>query len=333
MEDFFVSYNKADKSWAIGLADWLDQAGFTAILQELDFVAGSNFPSEMHRALKVAQRLILVLSPDYLSSKFAESEWTAAFVSDPTNERRTLIPVRVRECRPDGLLRPIVYIDLVGLAVEQARGKFLSEITAAVEGRRTTGLPPVAPGSETKPPSVSQTATGKNITQVAGDYHRYDSPPAQKVFITPRPDAVNPAQRQQVQKWIENLVENTVGISRDRAFGMWWKRFKSRFRLDKYEELLAADFADAGDWYRQQMAILTRKLKTAAPDAWRSARIDAIKNAMRRLGFDDSNKAAYYDELATRLKMKKPFSSLNDLTKRDLERVYNVVLRDARGLG
>src|SRR5208282_3888716 len=55
MEDFFISYNKADKVWAEGLANWLDQAMFTTILQEQDFVAGSNFVSEMHHALKSAK--------------------------------------------------------------------------------------------------------------------------------------------------------------------------------------------------------------------------------------------------------------------------------------
>jgi hypothetical protein len=330
MRDFFISYTGADKAWAEGVARWLHEAGFTYTLQSRDFVAGSNFVIEMHEALQQCQRLILVLSPDYLTAKYPLVEWTAAFAKDPTGSASTLVGVRVRECQPAGLLKPIVYIDLVGLPVEQARGKFLSEIMAAVEGNRTIDESAATPASETKLPSVRQTATGKNITQVAGDYHHYEKPRIEKQIIQPREGAISPALRQQVQQWIESLVENTVGMSRDQAFGMWWNRFKNRFKLDKYEELLAADFAEAGNWYRQQMAILTRKLKVPAPDAWRHARIGAIKQAMRQLGYDDTNKAVFYQELATRLKMKKPFSSLKDLTKRDLERVYNLVLRDAR---
>jgi hypothetical protein len=42
-------------------------------------------------------------------------------------------------------------------------------------------------------------------------------------------------------------------------------------------------------------------------------------------------KEVYYPRLAKRLRMKKPFSSLKDLTKRDLDRVYTMVMRDARG--
>ena len=141
MQDFFISYNKADVIWATGIGDWLDQAGFTIILQTQDFVPGSNFVSEMHRALQTAQRLIMVLSPDYLRAKFPEAEWTAAFASDPTNEKRNLVPVRVRDCQPPGLLKPIVYIDLVGLSAGGARERFLTGIAACLKGKDSNHRP------------------------------------------------------------------------------------------------------------------------------------------------------------------------------------------------
>lgn len=330
MKDFFISYNKTDEAWAEGLAAWLHQAGFTSILQAQDFVAGTNFVSTMHRALRESERLIMVLSPDYLSAKFPESEWTAAFASDPINERQTLIPVRVRECKPDGLLKPFVYIDLVGLSAEQARGKFLSEIIAAVEGRRISRASAVPATPDTKPVSISQVAKGTRNIQVAGDYYHYQKAPVEKKVIQPREGAISTEQRRQIQLWIEDLVDNTVGKTRDVAFGMWWKRFKNRFRVDKYEELLASQFEEARSWHRQQRAILARGWKNTLPDAWRDARVGAIHAAMRQMGVD---KLTYYAEAARRLKMKKPFSSLTDLTKRDLERVYNLVLRDARDSG
>src|SRR5687767_6182746 len=109
MQDFFISYNKADVHWTMGLGDWLEQAGYTTVFQQQDFVPATNFAAEMHKALQNMKRMIMVLSPDYLTAKFPMAEWTAAFATDPTCENRTLIPVRVRDCKPDGLLRPIVY--------------------------------------------------------------------------------------------------------------------------------------------------------------------------------------------------------------------------------
>jgi hypothetical protein len=174
--------------------------------------------------------------------------------------------------------------------------------------------------------TIQQTATGQNITQVAGDYHNYEKPKAPKVVITPPPGAVTPAELRQITEWIENLVANTVGMTQDRAFGMWRNRFKRRFDLTKSEQLLSAQMPDVEQWHRQQLAILKRGLKTKAPDAWRNARYAAIHIAIEEMGVE---KLAYYAQISARLKMKKAFTSLKQLTKRDLERVYTMVLRDA----
>jgi len=328
MDDFFISYNKADKHWAEGLGNWLDRAMFSTILQEQDFVAGSNFVSQMHGALKSAQRLILVLSPDYLSSKFAESEWTAAFVSDPTNMKSTLIPVRVRDCQPDGLLKPIVYIDLINLSPEQAHQKFISEIKAAIKGKRKTRSDNPSPEEQARTSNVNQSIAGDNNVQVAGDYHHYAKPTKPKIIVTPPPGAVSTSELKQIDSWIESLAESTINKPRSTAFGMWRNRFKYRFKLTRSEQLLSVQMPEVEAWYRQQLAIQKRGWKTKAPDEWRKARYAAIHMAMQQMGV---NKLAYYVQLSARLKMKKPFTTTTTLTKKDLERVYIMVLSDARG--
>jgi len=115
MQHFFISYNSADRTWAEWIAWQLEEAGYTTVLQAWDFRPGSNFVLEMQRAATEAERTIAVLSPDYLGALFTQPEWTAAFAQDPTGEKGTLLPVRVRECNLKGLLPQIIYIDLVGL--------------------------------------------------------------------------------------------------------------------------------------------------------------------------------------------------------------------------
>jgi hypothetical protein len=160
-------------------------------------------------------------------------------------------------------------------------------------------------------------------TQVKNVYHR---PPKIKVVLERREGVISSAQARQVQQWIETLVENTIGIKREQAFGMWQNRFKNRFKIARYDELAADLFPEAKAWYRQQMAISMRGLKTKAPDAYRNARYGAIKHAMKIMGAD---KEDYYSKLSVRLKMRKAFSSLTELTNRDLDRAYNMVMRDA----
>jgi hypothetical protein len=125
VKDFFVSYNSADREWAEWIAGQLEQAGYTTVIQAWDFGPGGNFVLAMQKAAEEAKRTIAVLSPDYLSAQFTWPEWAAAFVQDPTGEKRQLVPVRVRPCELQGLMRPIVYIDLVDCHESSARDRLL----------------------------------------------------------------------------------------------------------------------------------------------------------------------------------------------------------------
>ena len=144
MPDFFVSYTAIDEPWAEWIGWAVEENGFVAVLQKWDFAAGSNFVLEMQRATAEAKRTIAVLSPDYLSqSRFGASEWAAAFANDPDGMKRTLVPVRVRACAADGLLKGIVYVDLVGLDENAAKQRLLDNLKGT---RRKPVKAPAFPG-------------------------------------------------------------------------------------------------------------------------------------------------------------------------------------------
>jgi len=156
-KDFFVSYTKTDRNWAEWIAWYLENEGYTCILQKWDFRPGGNFVLDMQEATQ-AERTIAVLSPDYLNATFPQSEWTAAFVQDPTSKDRKLIPVRVRECKPEGLLAAIGYIDLVGRDPQKALEALLQGI------RPNRAKPTSAPafpggGAPSTPHSTSDSST------------------------------------------------------------------------------------------------------------------------------------------------------------------------------
>jgi len=79
MKDFFANCNSADRTWAEWIAWQLEEAGYTTVLQAWDFRPGSNFVLDVQRAATEAERTIAVLSPDYLSARFTQPEWAAAF--------------------------------------------------------------------------------------------------------------------------------------------------------------------------------------------------------------------------------------------------------------
>jgi len=137
--DFFVSFTKHDIDWARWIAGVLELEGYTVIFQEQDMLPGHNVVRQMQLGTAAA-RTIAVLSPAYADRPYPLSEWAAAYVQDPAGVARKLVPVRVEDVEPPGLLAAIVYIDLVGVDRDEARRRLLQGIRQ--ERQRTVTEPP-----------------------------------------------------------------------------------------------------------------------------------------------------------------------------------------------
>jgi hypothetical protein len=154
MRNFFISYTNADKAWAEWIAWTLEEAGFSVIIQAWDFRPGGNFVLDMQRAASGAEKTIVVLSQTYLQSEYTQPEWATAFAQDPQGTARKLIPVRIAECKPTGMLAPIIYVDLLDLPQEDARAVLLG----AFSERAKPSSMPAFPGAESSEVSGAQPA-------------------------------------------------------------------------------------------------------------------------------------------------------------------------------
>lgn len=141
MKDFFISYNKADKEWAKWIAGTLEEYGYTTVIQAWDFEPGNNFILKMQEAISNSKKTILVLSHSYLKSEYCKAEWSAIFNCDPTGDGRKLIPIRVDDVNPDGLLSSIIYIDFVGLEEDVAVKKLLNGVGYSKNPRKKPVFP------------------------------------------------------------------------------------------------------------------------------------------------------------------------------------------------
>jgi TIR domain/Het-E N-terminal domain len=172
--DFFISYRSADRAWAEWIAWELEATGYTVFVQAWDFRPGQNFVHQMQQGASACARTVAVLTPAYFESGFTQSEWYSAFAKDPTGKAGLLLPVRVRECDVEGLLGPIIYIDLMGLDETQARERLLAGINGTrAKPTRAPTFPGLAapvkrakPAFPTTPPSV---ANGSPSVVTAGD--------------------------------------------------------------------------------------------------------------------------------------------------------------------
>ncbi len=165
--DFFVSYNDKDKDWAEWIAWTLEEAGYSVAIQAWDFRPGANFVLEMQNAAEGTDKTIAVLSADYLNADFTQPEWAAALAKDPHGRESRLIPVRVGECSPSGLLGAVVYVDLVDLPEDDAR----SALLGAFSVRSKPTKRPRYPGEEAVAEPVEAERVVSERKEYPGESH------------------------------------------------------------------------------------------------------------------------------------------------------------------
>ena len=126
--DFFISYTGKDSLWAEWIAMQLEDAGYRTIIQAWDFWPGSKFRGRNGRGCKACRTHASRAFPAYLESDYAFAEWAIAFRRDPKGKQGRVLPVRIEHCEIEGLLGPIVCIDLVDLNELQARERLLAGV-------------------------------------------------------------------------------------------------------------------------------------------------------------------------------------------------------------
>ena len=140
-KDFFVSYTDNDEQRAEWIAGILEKAGYSTIIQAWDFRAGESFVNNMHKALINCDRFIAVLSEEYLESLYCQTEWQAAFTKAPGSEKGLFIITKIDNVKPEGLLAPIIYVDLHGIDEAEAERRLLDEVSTEGRPRNKLGFP------------------------------------------------------------------------------------------------------------------------------------------------------------------------------------------------
>jgi serine/threonine protein kinase len=145
LKDFFIIYNRVDRSWAKWVAWELEDAGYSTILPPWSFRPDSDFEMEMRKATAKANRTIVILSPDYLKALGAQSASVSQFRKEVINWQNKLLPICVREAGNEfiKLLESINYIDLAGEDELTARIMLLASVRD--EGIKLA-TPPAFPG-------------------------------------------------------------------------------------------------------------------------------------------------------------------------------------------
>jgi hypothetical protein len=130
LRDFLISYSDYDIAWAEWIGTQVEQAGYSTFLLAWDGRPGNNIILSLDQALRTCRRCLLVLSPAYLQEGLTQAQWAAVFRQDPANEHRRLLPVKVENCQPTGLLATHNPIDLYQLDETEANERLLAFLAA-----------------------------------------------------------------------------------------------------------------------------------------------------------------------------------------------------------
>jgi len=89
----------ADRSKAHWITWTLKDAGHEVAVHDWELPAGGNVPLWMSTKLAWADRLVAVVSPDYVPSRYSPMEWASQIWNDPDGTKGSVIPVVISRRR------------------------------------------------------------------------------------------------------------------------------------------------------------------------------------------------------------------------------------------
>jgi hypothetical protein len=145
--DFYVSVAEADLRWGGWITSQLESADYLVRFDPWDTQAGDDTIQALDSGGQLSQRTVIVWSKDSVDDNDVTNAWHTAFNADRLGKNRALIPVRVDNSRPRGLLGNIKPIELLGLPPDEAGRHLLEQISRSVAGRYRPTTPPTMPTS------------------------------------------------------------------------------------------------------------------------------------------------------------------------------------------
>ncbi len=141
MGKIFISYTGSDVNFATWVAEILEKNEYDVTIQAWDFRPGDNFVEKIDSSLKNCEKMIIILSNNYLNSEWCKAEWTSKIAEQVEQKERKIIPIRIEPIELRGLLKPLVYIDVVDKDETTAQKLILDGIKDTIERKTVHGYP------------------------------------------------------------------------------------------------------------------------------------------------------------------------------------------------
>lgn len=110
--DIFISYSHLNQTWVWQwLLPRLEKAGVTVCIDHACFEPGAPILAEIERAILNSRKTLVVLTPAYLKSEWAELENVLVATLDPAARNRRLLPIVLEACDLPLRLRSLIHLD------------------------------------------------------------------------------------------------------------------------------------------------------------------------------------------------------------------------------
>ncbi|MEJ3743668.1 FxSxx-COOH system tetratricopeptide repeat protein [Actinomycetes bacterium KLBMP 9797] len=125
--DVLISYSATDRTWGEWIGGELSRAGLRVLLQQIDFSADAGKPTDIREHVDAVNRVLVLLSQDYVKAPNAAEFWRLVAARDPAGGDRFLVSARI-----DGRRVPAPYserqpaVDFGNLPEERAREALLT---------------------------------------------------------------------------------------------------------------------------------------------------------------------------------------------------------------
>jgi hypothetical protein len=180
-------------------------------------------------------------------------------------------------------------------------------------------------------PQVTQMVSGKCNIVAGRDLSIHTERVVRKTVIQIDPGSkhISNTTARKIKELVDEYIDIHTEAGKDpgRAAKRIWSSLKNKFDVTSYKEIPVQDSDRAIEWLHKQLWMARPKIRRKNPKKWKGSLFKAIYT---RAGELRISKDELYQLAQERLSLKKPISSLKDLTQRDLRRLHNIMIREVR---
>ena len=187
----------------------------------------------------------------------------------------------------------------------------------------------VPTSSSNDPPQIIQTVEGQSNIVAGRDLNIHTKRIVRKTTVQTDPGGkhISNSTAREIQRLVREIIDmhSAAGIEAKRTAPRIWNRLKKEFGVTTYKEIAIGDSDKAIQWLQKQVAMARPKLRKKDPERWRQSFYKPIYARANDLRM---SKEQLYILAQDRLSLRKPISSLKDLTQKNLEKLHHIMARE-----